>query len=267
MDLPGGINYFNSASNDDNDAYSSPKNPLSSELDVNEEPQDDTVNPKTLTLGNTPAKSSDNAQKDDLSDLDPFHEIDQASGNEITLAPKKRSAKAKAVGTPSSTTTPVKTKKLVTPKTKGERKKADDKYKPKKQFGQLAQKVRSAVENFPEGRFRSWGGDTYEVNSTLELTFNAIENLRKGLKSIEHPKFDSTHEELDKIITTAEKSGDYEIALEEVLQLTKNLPKTSKQTTTPTPKRKASDKKSSQLISDLEEVSEVEVESRPKKTL
>jgi hypothetical protein len=140
------------------------------------------------------------------------------------------------------------TKKTLTPKSKEERKKADDKYKPKKQFIQLASKISQAVENFKEGRFRVWSGSTYQENQVLELTYNAIENLRKGFKDLDHPQFDTTHRALDLIVKEAEESGDYDEALGKVLALTKERVTSQKETTTPTPSQKTRPKRKQEVF-------------------
>jgi hypothetical protein len=122
-----------------------------------------------------------------------------------------------------------------------------------------------AVENFKEGRFRTWSGDTYQENQVLELTYNAIENLRKGFKDLDHPQFDTTHRTLDLIVKEAEESGDYDEALGKVLALTKERVTSQKETTTPTPSQKTRPKRKQEVFN-LESSSQSEEEEpQPKK--
>jgi hypothetical protein len=263
MDLSNAPISLESTPNDDNGVRSSTENPLSSATAVNKQPQVDTVDPKNIMLGTTSAESNNNAQKND-SDLVSLSEVDKASGNEAPITGKRRQARIKTAQTPEKSTPG---KKPTTPKSKEKRKPADDKYKPKKQFTQLAANIKRAVQHFELGTFRAWSGSTYPENTPLELTYNAIESLRRGLKTLDHPKFEETHEELERITLEAEESESYNDAYKEIHKLIEGL---SEQ-----PKKKASTqnlkhkptltKKHPSFFSDIDEEVESEVDTRAKK--
>lgn len=260
MDLPGGDLIFRTTPFSETGAVQSTENPLTNAAAVNESTQIATID--STVLESSPAESSHNLNKyqDDLSRL---LEVDQASGNESPIVSKRRQARTKAVKSPELATSGM---KVTTPKS-NKRKGADEKYKPKKQHAQLVAKIKRALYDFELGTFRAWSGTTYSENTALELTFNAIQSLRRGLKDNNHPKFESTHRKLAHILDEAEESGFYYEAHKEINKLIEGLSeKPTKKTSTHTPKRKATTtRRHIDYFSDSHKETESEVEIKPKK--
>jgi hypothetical protein len=263
MDLSGGDLIIRTTPFSETRAIQSTETPLTNAAAVNESTQIATIDPTRTVLEASPAESSYNFDKY-KHDLTRLLEVDQASGNESPIVGKRQPARTKVVKTPGTATSD---KKETTPKSKDKRKGADEKYKPKKQFTQLAAKIRRSLQDFPLGTFRVWSGSTYPENTLLELTYNAIQSLRRGLKTTDHPKFDETHEKLGKIIDEAEESGSYNDAHKEIHKLIEGLSMEPKKTaSTRTPKRKpTSTKKRPNFFSDSDKEDESEVEIKSKK--